>query len=265
MLKRLLTALVLIPITFLLIFFAPYWLFVTLLLAVLATAGFEWAKLCGVEQRSTVIAYISVLIAITIGTYFIPISAIFIFSLLFWCFAAVMIALFPRGKQFWQQNKLIRLLIGIFILIPFIDAIDYIWLQQSGALWLSFILIVVWSTDSAAYFVGRKFGKTKLVPLVSPKKTQEGLYGGIIGGFVAYLVLGYFLHNPVFFRWEFFVLMLFSILFSVIGDLTESMVKRFAEVKDSSQLLPGHGGILDRIDSLAAAMPIFALGLWVLS
>lgn len=265
MLKRLLTAAVLIPIIFLLIFLAPYWLFAILLITTLAAAGFEWSKLCGVNRLSIIVAYIGALIFIAIGTYFIPVSAIFIFALIWWCFAAVMIALFPRGKQCWQQNKLLRLLIGIFILIPFIDAIDYIWLQQSGALWLSFILIVVWSTDTAAYFVGRKLGKAKLAPLVSPKKTLEGLYGGIIGGVIAYLILGYFLQNPVFFRLSFFILMLFSILFSVVGDLTESMVKRFAEVKDSSQLLPGHGGILDRIDSLAAAMPIFAMGLWMLS
>ncbi len=119
--------------------------------------------------------------------------------------------------------------------------------------------------DSGAYFVGRKLGKRKLAPEVSPNKSLEGLYGGVITAMIIvvaveilYLDLTYAQHLL------FLILSVVTVFSSVLGDLFESMIKRRAGIKDSGRILPGHGGVLDRIDSLLAAAPIFAAGVYVL-
>jgi len=263
--RRILTAFLLLPIILAIIFFAPYWLFALFLLTLLAIAGYEWCELSHIHNKLSIISYIAGLYIVTLGSYFVPVSVIFICAFLWWCFASFMIFVFPKGKTYWQRYAWMRLFVGILILVPFIDAIDYLWLQPSGSIWLTYILTVIWCADTSAYFIGSRFGKTKLAPLVSPKKSVQGLLGGIAGGLLIYVIFGCVFQSTAFFSLSFLVLMIVSILFSVSGDLTESMVKRFADVKDSSQLLPGHGGILDRIDSLTAAVPIFAMGLWLLS
>ena len=122
-------------------------------------------------------------------------------------------------------------------------------------------LVLVWVADAGAYYAGRHWGRTPLSPRLSPGKTREGLYGGIISA--AILAVGY----GVLFGLTMAVLAAFvlvcalSVLFSVAGDLSESLVKRLAGAKDSGSLFPGHGGMLDRIDSLTAAAPVFALGM----
>ena len=127
----------------------------------------------------------------------------------------------------------------------------------TGAWWLLYVMLLVWAADSGAYAFGRLFGKHKMAPKVSPGKTLEGLVGGLITAGVASWLFTYFapvteVPNN---------LLLISgvvVIVSVFGDLAESMFKRVAGIKDSSQLIPGHGGVLDRIDSLTAAIPVFA-------
>jgi phosphatidate cytidylyltransferase len=125
------------------------------------------------------------------------------------------------------------------------------------------VMVLVWGADIGAYFSGRAFGKRKLAPQVSPGKSWEGVYGGLLLSLVITAIVG-FVRD-----WS-FVQMLIGLIgaavivfISVVGDLTESMFKRQAGIKDSSNLLPGHGGVLDRIDSLTAAIPIFAVLLWM--
>jgi phosphatidate cytidylyltransferase len=124
------------------------------------------------------------------------------------------------------------------------------------------VMVLVWAADIGAYFSGRAFGKRKLAPQVSPGKSWEGVYGGLAVSLAITLVVGI---NR---GWGFGQLLLgllgaaLVVMSSVIGDLTESMFKRRAGIKDSSNLLPGHGGVLDRIDSLTAAIPVFAVLLW---
>ena len=125
------------------------------------------------------------------------------------------------------------------------------------------VMVLVWGADIGAYFSGRAFGKRKLAPAVSPGKSWEGVYGGLALTLVITLVVG------VVRDWsgkEIFLALAGTaivVFISVVGDLTESMFKRQAGIKDSSNLLPGHGGVLDRIDSLTAAIPIFAVLLWM--
>lgn len=124
-------------------------------------------------------------------------------------------------------------------------------------------MALVWVADIGAYFSGKRFGKRKLAPHVSPGKSWEGLIGGLLLSLLLTVVVGLYRD------WSFgeFLLALpaaaLVVLISVVGDLTESMFKRQSGIKDSSNLLPGHGGVLDRIDSLTAAVPVFAVLLWL--
>lgn len=128
-----------------------------------------------------------------------------------------------------------------------------------------YLFLLVWGADSGAYFVGRKLGKKKLAPNVSPNKSVEGLYGGIFTAMLIVVVVEVVYLDLTFAQHILFlILSVITVFSSVLGDLFESMIKRRAGIKDSGRILPGHGGVLDRIDSLLAAAPIFAAGMYVL-
>ncbi|MDZ7736438.1 MAG: phosphatidate cytidylyltransferase [Gammaproteobacteria bacterium] len=133
-----------------------------------------------------------------------------------------------------------------------------------GEYWVLFLFVLIWCADSAAYFAGRSWGRHKLAAMVSPGKTLEGLGGALAAALVLVLVAAF--AAPLVDRDGLViglaVLALVTVLMSVLGDLAESLFKRLAGVKDSGSILPGHGGILDRIDSLTAAVPTFVAGLW---
>lgn len=135
-------------------------------------------------------------------------------------------------------------------------------LWQKSPYWLLYVFGLVWVADSGAYFAGRALGKTKLIPAVSPNKTVEGLAGGLLLDVVLVAGVAFALHLSGLMLWGFVGCSLLAAGLSVLGDLAESMFKRQAGIKDSGTLLPGHGGVLDRIDSVLAAMPVFALGFW---
>jgi len=131
--------------------------------------------------------------------------------------------------------------------------------RDSGAVWLLFVMLLVWTADIGAYFAGRRWGKRKLAPRVSPGKSWEGVYGGLAATMLLALLFALWQPLGVMGGVALIVITAVVTLTSVLGDLFESMLKRYRNIKDSSQLLPGHGGVLDRIDSLTAAIPIFAL------
>jgi len=136
-------------------------------------------------------------------------------------------------------------------------------LPEDGPLLVLFIMVLIWVADTGAYFSGRRFGRVKLAPHISPGKTREGVYGALLGAVLCGLLL-YQLRPQT---GALALLILFCLLLalvSVVGDLFESLLKRQAGLKDSGQLLPGHGGMLDRIDSLTAAAPVYLLGLLLL-
>lgn len=184
-------------------------------------------------------------------------------ALTWWIVALLLVLFYPGSAGFWRHSRVLRLFFGVLTIVPFFCGM--VALRQyhyesdhfAGAWWLLYVMILVWGADSGAYMFGRLFGKHKLAPKVSPGKTWEGFFGGLLTSAIIAWLFG--LWAPLSVTPS--VLLVCSViaaLASVLGDLTESMFKREAGIKDSGNLIPGHGGILDRIDSLTAAVPVFA-------
>ena len=155
--------------------------------------------------------------------------------------------------------------IGLVLLVPSWQGLVYLQGLENGPWWVLYAMSLVWAADTGAYFAGRSFGKRKLAPAVSPGKTLEGLYGGIAATSLLALAVAAF--SPAAQKMGvvgFLLVSVMAVLASVLGDLFESMAKRHRGIKDSSQLLPGHGGVLDRIDSITAAVPVFVTGMMFL-
>lgn len=232
------------------------WLFVPLLAVGVTIAAHEWTKLMP-AQRKPMHFVLLVLLLTMISLLFPKMWLIWwLMSVVIWLMALAWVWQYPTRTQ-WYGRRLMTM--GVIILTAAITAMFYLW--QQSPWWLMYVFILVWCADSGAYFVGRKFGKTKMAPNVSPNKTMQGLYGGLtVGMGVALFISMYWLKYTGSVLLVFMLLSAMTIMASVLGDLFESMLKRRAGVKDSGTVLPGHGGVLDRIDSLLSATPIFALG-----
>lgn len=247
--------------------------FALFIAGVVLVGAWEWSNLSSLgsfAQRSAYACFIAVvLVATTWSTDLLSveqsglnlgvIKLILLLSIGWWIVALLLVKTYPSSSAFWGRPA-IRLIMGVFVLVPTWLALVYVRAQPQGAWLVVMIAGIVAAADTGGYFSGRKFGKHKLAPAVSPGKTLEGFVGGLfsnllLAGLVAYLSGSNFL--------LLLAIVLPTSLFSVLGDLLESMVKRFAGVKDSGVILPGHGGILDRVDSITAAAPVFALTLIV--
>jgi phosphatidate cytidylyltransferase len=259
--SRILTAMVLILIVALFLIQPYYSVFFIGSLLLLGVAAWEWSRFISQSARAITIFYPLVTMCFGCVTYFLPVLWILVISAFWWLVAIILIFRFPKEEVLWHRYIILRAVIGWLILIPFFVAINFARLQSNAIFLITYILFMVWSADTGAYFAGKKFGKRKLASRVSPKKTWEGCVGGLVLCAICMGLFALFSTNVFFFDPLFMILSLLMVIFSVVGDLTESIFKRFAHVKDSSQLLPGHGGVLDRIDSLTAAFPIFMLGL----
>jgi len=177
-----------------------------------------------------------------------------------WALALLWIQSYPQSALLWGARWL-RLLMGLVVLVPTWVALTYLRALENGPWLIILMMAVVALADTGGYFVGRRFGKHKLAPAVSPGKTWEGFWGGFGFNILLALLLGLVLGGE---SWKVLLaIILPASLASVLGDLLESMVKRHRGIKDSSALLPGHGGMLDRVDSLTAAAPVFALALLI--
>ncbi len=186
---------------------------------------------------------------------------------LFWILTMILIRNTPEGVLKLEMKPRYKVLIGWLVLFS-----TWMFLSRLRAFYgpemTLFFLVLIWVADIAAYFAGKKFGKTKLSPEISPGKTVQGMYGALIaGGVWAAAFIGYYGYRDGF-VWmrvtDFILLSVLTVLISIYGDLFFSVVKRQRGVKDSGSILPGHGGILDRIDSLIAAIPFFYAGITVI-
>jgi phosphatidate cytidylyltransferase len=240
---------------------------------ILAVAGWEWAKLSGLQNNLARIAFGGLmLIILTLMTVLLHDSMawlpyILYCNLVWWAIALLLVLRFRLTPaqlplRFGAMAIVFNLAAGILIISgAFVALIGLHRLPEYGRYYILILLLLIWIADIAAYFTGKKFGKHKLAPYVSPGKTWEGVIGAAIAVIIAALIIGKLLQYPPASLIVFTVLTLITIAFSILGDLTESLFKRRVGIKDSSRLLPGHGGILDRIDSLMAAAPVFMLGL----
>lgn len=261
---RVLTAVALLPVVLGLLFFAPRWLW-ALFAALIAMLGcWEWSRLCGfplLVQRAYVAASASLGAGLLALYHFSPMGLYpGVAQALLWIAAAFWIVAVPLWlKAQLRPSPWVLGLAGWIALWPMWVAI--VDLRDRSRWVLLAAALLVWIADIAAYFAGRRFGKRKLAPAISPGKTWEGVYGALAGVAAYGIALLVWSSEAAPTAWwaQFIVALLVLTAVSVVGDLFESWMKRGAGVKDSSNLLPGHGGVLDRIDALCSTLPVAAL------
>ncbi|CAH1600018.1 CDP-diglyceride synthetase [Vibrio owensii] len=273
--QRIITALILAPLVILGIFKLPLIGFIIALTAITLLGFWEWTQFT--ESNSRIAALVPAVVVTGLSFLFIspdaaslnqiatPHYTVLALGFAWWIIASGMAITYPKTTNLWQNSKALRHVFGFLTLIPFLWSV--IILRASdisvdpyhGAKLVLYVCFLVWAADSGAYFAGKSMGKRKMAPHVSPNKTIEGLIGGIIAALiVGWLFAGWFdiqFTSPI----HMVIITLITVVISVLGDLVESMFKRVSGIKDSSNIIPGHGGILDRIDSLTAAFPVFAL------
>jgi phosphatidate cytidylyltransferase len=262
--QRIITALILLPIALGGFFLLDGWPFALFIGAVVTLGAWEWARLAGLSAQPQRVAYAVLVAALLYVAYLVPSLAPWLLgaAVLWWLLATLLVLNYPDSSRYWGGLPG-KLLIGLLILLPAWQGLVQLkqW-PQANALIIA-VMVLVWGADIGAYFAGKAFGKRKLAPRVSPGKSWEGFFGGLAASLLITLAVG--LQQG----WQTSGLLLalagalLVVAASVIGDLTESMFKRQSGIKDSSNLLPGHGGVLDRIDSLTAAIPLFAVLLWL--
>ena len=234
-----------------------------LLLLALAICAFEYIRLAKIERfHSTLLT-----ILLSISAFFVlksPSNYYFLTVLgFFWWMGNIfLVSQYPKFINVWFHPIYLRYLYALLLFIPSLVSIILIY-NSYGQFALLSLFLILWTADSGAYFVGSKMGKRKLAPRVSPGKSIEGLLGGIV--LVALLSIILLMTDLLPFQSFLFVFVsAMTGIISVFGDLFESIIKREASAKDSSNLLPGHGGFLDRLDSLFSAAPVYYLGLTLL-
>ena len=256
--KRIITSLVLAPVVLAGVFYLPlggFALFVTLIISL---SAWEWANLCGCNGRLAQGVY-TLFVAICCGlSIYVPPLWLLWLAALWWFIALVLVKQYPASEKILSYRS-VRLVAGLFTLVPPWFGMYQLRQIGDGTLLIFTLLVIVWAADCGAYFVGKRFGRVKLIERVSPKKTLEGMVGGVLLA-VLLVSLVTLLSNVSFAQGvSLLTVTVITVPVSVLGDLWESVLKRGRGLKDSGSLLPGHGGILDRIDSLTAAIPIFTL------
>ena len=252
--------------------FLPLLALAAVFAVIVSLGAWEWARLAGWTSAASRGTYAATVVLAMVGLYFFcdlggspsrdQVQPFLGLACLWWSFALLWIKSYPASAGLWGTVTM-RSLMGLLILAPaWLAAVYLLSLPRGGLLMIAMILVVV-TADIGAYFTGKSFGRHSLAAKVSPAKTWEGCWGGMASVLVLALVLHYLLpvqSVPISFV-AIIVIALVTALSSVVGDLTVSMVKRQSGVKDSGSILPGHGGLLDRLDSICGAAPVFALGL----
>ncbi|MCV6625859.1 MAG: phosphatidate cytidylyltransferase [Cellvibrionaceae bacterium] len=267
--QRVITAVILALVFLAALFKLPLPLFSAFVAMVVLIGAWEWANLSGLPkawQRAAYVGLIAALLALVaysthlFDDHSVNISkAILMVGCLWWAIALLWVQGYPGSAAHWG-SRWFKVLMGVAVLVPTWLAFSFLRGQPSGAWLILIVVLIVACADIGAYFSGKALGKRKLAPAVSPGKSWEGFWGGVASCVALALVVAYLADVSV---WATLLLIVPAGLASVLGDLLESMVKRQRGIKDSSALLPGHGGVLDRVDSLTAAAPVFALALSV--
>tara|TARA_Y100001963_G_scaffold73139_1_gene101661 strand:+ start:3029 stop:3892 length:864 start_codon:yes stop_codon:yes gene_type:complete len=275
--QRVITALILAPLALMAVFYLPLAGFALFISAAFLLGAWEWSGLCGLASKAMRWVYVmltAIILALLYWQWPAPLhwpveqnvllSTLLLAGIGWWVLAIVLVLTYPKSQKLWAGSDWGKALMGWLTLIPawvavlFIRSTDYAASNFTGA-WLIFCLLaLVWAADIGGYIVGKPFGKHKLLPKVSPGKTVEGMLGGLALVAIVVTIVAWLQDWPAQTGIWYVSALLLTVL-SVFGDLTESMFKRVAGKKDSGAFLPGHGGILDRIDSLTATAPLFAI------
>ena len=270
---RVLAALIMAPAAIAAILLLPSQWLAAAAAAVFLIGLWEWLKLAGVEDtlaRTTLLLLNLVLMVLVVWDRD---ASLFLFRVAalvgvgWWLLALLWLRFFNYGAQPDSPARALKLLAGTLAILPAWASLVLLHASgDQGHLWLLTALAVVWAADSGAYFAGRTFGRHKLAPRISPNKTWEGLFGGLLAGLLVATVFGlgfgvdaWQLVSPAQLPWLLLVTVV-AVFASVLGDLFESLLKRHAGAKDSGSIIPGHGGVLDRVDGVLAALPVFAIG-----
>lgn len=254
---RFVTAAVLIPLVVLGLFTLNHMAFSIVTGLIFLLGAYEWAKLCSFKKPILNYAYVLEVALIFLALLWRPFTVTLWVGTFFWIFPLYWVMKYKGEKNAFLSSSFVKSIIGWVYLSCAFAALIHLHALPNGPWWILFLFLLIWSSDTFAYFAGRLWGRHKLAPHVSPKKTWEGLVGGTLGAMLVATVIAYFIE----FSLSWYVIALVTILLGVLGDLFESMMKRMSDVKDSGQILPGHGGVLDRLDSLIAALPFYALAL----
>lgn len=264
--QRIFTALALAPLVLGAVLLMPNSYLALVFVVILLLGAREWAILSGLPKITGQLSYILVISVFLAAAASIMNQSEWILGLLtasvvWWVVILIRLIRFRGNAQLTGFN-LSQGIEGILVLAPaWLSLVLIHRLPQDGPALLVFLFLLIWSADIGAYFAGRRWGRVKLAPQVSPGKTREGVYGAIAGALLWGLILAWWQGMGLQMVLVAVFLCVVTALFSVVGDLFESMLKRQRGMKDSGELLPGHGGMLDRIDSLTAAAPVFLLGL----
>ena len=267
--SRLLTAFLMGPLILWAIYAMPEMPFAIFTLVLVSLGAWEWSVFAGwakpLERKLffaiNVLFFITVLLLQYNDLNLIIIAA----SLLWWAICIPLLLTFPFKKNALLHTRTVKSLVGIVLLLA--TLVSMVSIRNNplyGSEYVLYIILIIWFADSGAYFAGRALGKNKLIPNVSPGKTWEGVAGAIVATLIITFISLDLLNITSSQSFIFILITLVTVIYSIVGDLSESMFKRMANIKDSGSLIPGHGGILDRIDSLMSALPIFYAGLWVM-
>ena len=278
LIQRLITALILLFLFLGTLFAQSPLVFMAFCGVAILIAAWEWAGFAELQSVAQKVAYVAVMALACIDVAWISgainfdggvakmnmqlLTKLFYFAGAFWLGVLGLLLAYPASQKIWAA-KFTRLLFGVILLMSAWAAILYLRNHSHGQFWVIYIVAVVAAADVGAYFVGKAIGRRKLAPAVSPGKSWEGFIGGVLASqLFAFALAAFFADRADSPLPEMWMLLLVTALLagvSVLGDLFESMLKRSCGLKDSGSILPGHGGVLDRIDGLTAALPIFAL------
>ncbi|WP_114239805.1 phosphatidate cytidylyltransferase [Dyella sp. C9] len=265
LLQRTLTALLLAPLVIGLILLAPTWLFAPIVALAFLAAMWEWTRLSGLKAyppRGALLAFTAALFVLcwlSRGTPWWP--ALIGAGVAWWIVVGQWLRHFAFGAAPTRENRLMKLGAGLLVIVPaWVAVVSIHGSGEYGHWWTLLALFIVWAADIGAYFSGSTFGGRKLAPTISPGKTWAGVYGAFAAGAAVAVGGGLLMGVGGGKLVGLLVLSLLTVVASIVGDLLESLMKRHAAVKDSGNLFPGHGGMLDRLDSVFAALPVFAAG-----
>lgn len=270
---RLITAAVLIPIVVGSVLWLSHTQFAVFFAVFAVVGGWEWSKFLRLHHPLMRASYAAIVMAVILLCWFYVVGnpqrvmPVLTTGLVWWVCALILVFVYPKLDRI-RTNRVLGAIIGLLVIVPcWLAIVELRNNFEQGPYMVLFLVAMIAVADSSAYFGGKKWGANKLAPQVSPGKTWEGVITGLVGVSLFSLICAYsfdFLNG----EWKsivaFITVCVLTAVISVLGDLSESMFKRQVGLKDSGKILPGHGGVLDRVDSLTAAAPLFVVCTWAL-